>query len=474
MAQIEAIIEPDSIGNYVGRESVAFVSIHAGIVSQTKLIWQYLGPRIGLPTGWHYRVRELDEDLLVEDFQGNATVVSDALQNTYQRAETLEGQGDKRAFVELFNPDTRESWSALLEEQTTEGLKLEALWQNSDHVPLADKSVYSQSPDASLDGRFDQMALAANTFNHSASNLCEPELHSSGLVVINQSRRYQELTHNAGRAVPYITNHLGEHFVLVSHAPGSEDFHDNLPPDWSHGEVELKVDWRVVLERVIKTVEIVDGSKTYHGPVLLPDQAPPEPADGTFTHKMIKKTDDNNFSQLAYECPSCTFEQLKSIDPPPGWSRGPTQVLLAQAGELRSTPCGVPSSVDFLAEMPGNEYQLIAKPLGGELLEVSSQGIMVINQVQRDTLLRFSAGNRVHELTSPEGDIYVLFAYGVDSMDEPVPDFNRTDILDGYPTPTGWTYSSRVLERGLVLDSAGVVSVLAIRGDAPSSTWEKR
>jgi hypothetical protein len=41
MTEIRSIVEPDSIGKDIRRESVALVSIHAGIVSQTKLIWQY-------------------------------------------------------------------------------------------------------------------------------------------------------------------------------------------------------------------------------------------------------------------------------------------------------------------------------------------------------------------------------------------------------------------------------------------------
>ena len=33
-----------------------------------------------------------------------------------------------------------------------------------------------------------------------------------------------------------------------------------------------------------------------------------------FTHKMMKKIDNNPFSSLAYECRECTFEQWNSID----------------------------------------------------------------------------------------------------------------------------------------------------------------
>lgn len=94
--------------------------------------------------------------------------------------------------------------------------------------------------------------------------------------------------------------------------------------------------------------------------------------------------------------------------------------------------------------------------------------------VEHDTVLRFPAGRRVHELTNPEGDVYVMFGYEAESMDVIVSDFNSPDALDGYPRPTGWSYSTRILQRELVLDSTGVVPVLAFRGSAPLSTWEKR
>ena len=90
----------------------------------------------------------------------------------------------------------------------------------------------------------------------------------------------------------------------------------------------------------------------------------------------------------------------ESIDPPPGWIKGPTQIVFAE-GELRSTPCAVPSTVDFLPDVPGNEYQIIARTESGRLLELTPQGLIVIVNVVRDTELRFPAGRRVHELTSP-------------------------------------------------------------------------
>jgi len=41
VTEVESIVEPDRVTNYVWLESVAFVDIHPEIVSQGQLIWQY-------------------------------------------------------------------------------------------------------------------------------------------------------------------------------------------------------------------------------------------------------------------------------------------------------------------------------------------------------------------------------------------------------------------------------------------------
>ena len=432
-----------------------------------------LASRLAVPPGWEYRARTLVEDLSIEDFQGLATALRDPLANTYQRAERLETLLQDQIAVELYNPETLQYWTTYIDIEDAERFSPGAPWIVSRHTPTADKSVYAQSPDAELDGRFAQLTIGDRAFYHSASDLCAPELHASGLIYTNQSRRFQELTFRSGRTIPYIVNHLGETFVLVSESPESGSFVNSLPKDWYRGEVQLAQDWQVVFNAVIKTVATVDGSRLYHGPIVLPGEPATPPPTQIFTHKMILPTGENPFAQKAYECHQCTFEQLESVIPPPGWIKGPTQIVLA-TGTLRSTPCNVPSTIDFLAEVPGNEYQIIARPRDGRLLELTPQGPIVLTTVERDTELSFPAGRRVHELTSPEGDTYVMFGYGVDSMDVDVSDFSDPGLLDNYPRPTGWRYATRILERELVLDSKGAASVMAFRGSMPFSTWEKR
>jgi len=207
-------------------------------------------------------------------------------------------------------------------------------------------------------------------------------------------------------------------------------------------------------------------------PTNLPDETPHN--ETVFTHKMMKSTDDNRFSALGYECSTCTFEQWLAIVPPEGWSKGPAQVLITDSGELRSVPSfeGVPAAVDFIDEIPGNEFELIVKVVDGELLAVTETAMITRSVVLRDTLLRFNPGRRIHELKSPEGDIYVLFAHGVDPTNPVLPDFDDPNVLGDVSCPEGWTYTSRIAEAGLDLDTSDTASIVAIQGET-LMLWEK-
>ena len=202
---------------------------------------------------------------------------------------------------------------------------------------------------------------------------------------------------------------------------------------------------------------------------------PARKSEVAFTHKMMKSTGENGFASLAYECPSCTFEQHKSIVPPEGWQKGPTQVSAFSRATLRSYPSfeGVPDAVDFLPEVPGAEYQLIAKNLSATMLGSGPGGLLVKAKVQRDTLFVYDAGSRIHEVTSPE-ERSSRFAYGVDPDNLVIPDFQDPDALGDLKLPEGWSYASRVLDTELLLDTPDVATVLAIRGGDKDSTWQLR
>lgn len=81
------------------------------------------------------------------------------------------------------------------------------------------------------------------------------------------------------------------------------------------------------------------------------------------------------------------------------------------------------------------------------------------NQAKRDTVYTYDAGAEVYELTSPEGDVYVMQSYAQIA--------DETLTIDDLPSrggrlalPDGWTYAPRTLGEDLVLDSGGLAYVI--------------
>lgn len=83
----------------------------------------------------------------------------------------------------------------------------------------------------------------------------------------------------------------------------------------------------------------------------------------------------------------------------------------------------------------------------------------VPNQVQRDTVYTYKAGRAVYELTSAEGDVYIMQSYAQ------IRDKNLT--IDGLASlgsrlalPEGWTYTTRTLGEDFELESGGLAYVI--------------
>ncbi len=98
---------------------------------------------------------------------------------------------------------------------------------------------------------------------------------------------------------------------------------------------------------------------------------------------------------------------------------------------------------------------------------------MAVNEVERYTIFRYPANSRVHELTDPEGNVFILFAYEVETENLFEVDFQSADALLDDPVPVGWQYSTRILEQDLVMHARGIATVLAIRASV-TSTWQLR
>jgi len=113
----------------------------------------------------------------------------------------------------------------------------------------------------------------------------------------------------------------------------------------------------------------------------------------------------------------------------------------------------------------------VVRPLGGlpmrQLGEVSlapadiAGGAYRPQRVVRDTLMTWRAGERVYELTAPDGAVYVMQSWS--AQDDPtLAEADLRRLGDGLALPEGWRYSSRVPRRAIRVgtDAAGAATVL--------------
>jgi hypothetical protein len=81
------------------------------------------------------------------------------------------------------------------------------------------------------------------------------------------------------------------------------------------------------------------------------------------------------------------------------------------------------------------------------------------NRVDRDTTYRFARGNRVFELTGPDGKTYVMQSFSR-IVDADLTFEELADLGDRLSLPEGWSFDSRILDEDLVADSNGVATVI--------------
>jgi len=83
----------------------------------------------------------------------------------------------------------------------------------------------------------------------------------------------------------------------------------------------------------------------------------------------------------------------------------------------------------------------------------------VPNEVQRETVYTYQAGKPVYELTSPEGDVYIMQSYAqITDKDLTLDDL--ATLGSKLSLPDGWTYSTRTLEEDFDLVTTGLAYVI--------------
>ncbi len=89
----------------------------------------------------------------------------------------------------------------------------------------------------------------------------------------------------------------------------------------------------------------------------------------------------------------------------------------------------------------------------------SSNEVYVEHVVERYVTMHFDAGKRVYELTAPSGAVYTMQSYS--QIVEP--ELDVSDLLEleaRLQLPEGWSYSTRVLDADLAIETAGDAVVL--------------
>jgi len=83
----------------------------------------------------------------------------------------------------------------------------------------------------------------------------------------------------------------------------------------------------------------------------------------------------------------------------------------------------------------------------------------VPNEVQRDTVYTYKAGRPVYELTSPEGDVYIMQSYA-QVKDKSLTIDDLASLESKLSLPEGWKYSTRTLTEDYDLVTTGLAYVI--------------
>ncbi|MEO0338037.1 MAG: haloalkane dehalogenase, partial [Bacteroidota bacterium] len=226
-----------------------------------------LGSRLELPEGWTYQARMLEEDLILTA-DGEATVITDDLGNTYQKR--AEGARVGFEVLQIISQDEIKVWLGLdvtLEE--FEALEVPQGWlKNQSREGDVDAGSFARSPNAEMDGEFTDEAHFGYTWRHNATivdmevELPETEDLLSGRLIA----KYHDVQFNAGKTLKVLVSPDGEYYIRISRDAGRTQEIPTIPNTWQEIEVTLTED--LILQLPNPTLNIrADNEDSYQGPV---------------------------------------------------------------------------------------------------------------------------------------------------------------------------------------------------------------
>lgn len=177
----------------------------------------------------------------------------------------------------------------------------------------------------------------------------------------------------------------------------------------------------------------------------------PGVADASRLHFEIAQPNGiNGFSGYNYICEDCTAEQYAAMVLPAGYAKRNDRILLpsTSGGFPATPPPGVPVGLDFVPDIPGEEFFFCCEIVNGAFVGSDPSGILFTSAlVKRSNVFTYAAGEVLHELVDPQGNRWALFLIDVvlaQTMDPTV-----VGSLAGFARPAGWSYESRVLTEPL-------------------------
>lgn len=196
----------------------------------------------------------------------------------------------------------------------------------------------------------------------------------------------------------------------------------------------------------------------------------------TYELRVPAPDDPDVFAHL-YLCGSCTPATWESVVAPDGASKTDKQLRLQSVTLTPLTPPpGVPATLDLSPTIPGAEMIYVMRVLSVRPVSYRlSSGLQMRAQVERTNTFRYEAGSVVHELTDPDGEKWILFSLSLDQTVHDLEGNGTLDyrVLDGLRDLKGpwfWTYSSRVLEKDLLVSSTGVTEIV---GQGRGGGWQR-
>ena len=436
-----------------------------------------LGDRLTLPRGWVFEVITLEEPLRVTVSDGDTIdVLVDDLGNAYGHVGLVpdETVNDEvrvgYEILQVVSPNEIITWKNTedMTQEEFDAIELPQGWfKNQPREASADGGTFASSPGAAP-GEFVEAEHFGHDWRHVATIVeANIPLDDDALLTANTISKSHELTFDADTTLSILISPEDEHYVMVSRDAGRTSDTPTIPEGWQL--VEHTLDEELVIQLPNPTLNIrADNEDSFQGPV-------PELA------ALIGEEEADSINGLRY----CELIGVTLDGGTPSaevwWTANPADctpnvwdVDLDQAqedlGALQVIKNGPRYFVmDASERIPDGTIPPMQEVAGIQMIRVASveanpsqatqRTPYEAGLVDRSNVFTYDVGTEVYELTSNEGDVYIMQSYA-QIVDPTLTAADLPGLGSRLELPEGWTYSSRVLEEPIVLTASEPIEVL--------------